>query len=157
MAGGCTGNASTNQTRLSWPSDVLLVPNGTLYMGDYDGRVLAFDKNNRTARTVAKFADWPGFLHLDNRTAELYVSVQSLHLVYVLPSNKTIPPDGLSIGACTRTRLMNPTIVITDSIGTVYISSTVCHQVMKWAPIARNGTVVAGSSSASPGSNAQSL
>ena len=157
VAGGCNGNASTNQTRLYWPNDVLLSPNGTLYVSDDDGRVLAFDKNNRTARTVAAFGNWLRFLYLDNRTAELYVCLVARHLVHVLPSNRTIPPDGLSNGACSSSRLNSPTVVITDSVGGVYISSTACNNVMKWAPNATSGTVIAGSPSGTAGSTAQLL
>lgn len=137
VAGGCNGSASTNQTVLSWPADVFLAPNDTLYVANYDGKLFAFDKDNRTARTVATF------MYLDNRTAEMYVSVQALHLVYILPSNRTIPPNGVTGGVCSATGLNKPYAIITDSVGNVYIVNNGCRQVMKWAPNALFGTVVA--------------
>lgn len=85
------------------------------------------------------------------------MSVLILHLVYVLPSNRTIPPNGVSSGACSSTRLYGPRVVIADSTGNVYISSFGCNNVMKWAPNASSGTVVAGSPGGSPGNNAQLL
>lgn len=157
VAGGCNGSASTNQTVLAWPADVLLAPNDTLYVANYDGRVLAFDKNKRTSRTLATFGNWSTFMYLDNRTSELYVSVLDLDRVYVLPSNRTIPPNGTWTGVCLSNRIRFPTVVITDSTGNAYISSTGCNHVLKWARNASNGTVVAGLSGGVAGSNAQSL
>lgn len=54
-------------------------------------------------------------------------------------------------------RLSFPTIVTTDSIGNVYIASLACHNVMKWAPNATNGIVIAGSPLGLSGSNASFL
>lgn len=126
-------------------------------MANDDGRILAFDKHNRTGRTVATFGGSPRSLYFDNRTAELYLSLRTSNLIYVLPSNRTIPPDGVSTCVCSTTRLCSPTAVTTDSMGNAYISSTSCNQVVKWGRNASNGTVVAGLSNGSAGNSAQAL
>lgn len=157
VAGNCNGSSSPTQTALNWPSDVLLLPNATLYVGNYDGRLLAYDANNRIGRTTRIFSSWPTFMYFDNRTLEFYVSVVDLHLVYLLSSNRTIPPDGSPTGVCSTSRLNRPKVVITDSSGNAYISSNACHWVMKWSPNASNGTVVAGSTTGTAGTSAASL
>ena len=157
VAGGYNGSASTNQTLLSWPMDVLLLSNHTLYITNNDGRIFAFDRNNRTGRTVATFNTLPYFLFIDNRTSNLYVTLRYLHVVLILPSNRTIPPDGLTISNCSLNRLYNPSLVAVDSIGNTYISSTNCHMVAKWAPNATSGTLIAGSSIGQPASDNQGL
>ena len=157
VAGGCNGTASTNQTALLWPADVLVTRNDTVYVANYDNRLLAFDPNNRTARTIATFANWPTFIFVDNRTSDLYVSVTLLQLVYIFPGNRTIPPDRTLTGNCSLNRLYGPTVVIVDSVGNVYIASYDCHWVTRWAPNATTGTLIAGSPLAQPGNNSQSL
>ena len=157
VAGGCNGNSSTNQTLLLWPADVLITNNGTLYVANYDNRLLAFDSNNRTARTVATFGNWPTFLFIDNQTANIYVSVIQLDLIYILPGNRTIPPDRTQTGNCSLNRLSRPTVVILDSVGRVYIASFGCHWVTRWAPNATTGTLIAGSPLGNQGSDSQSL
>lgn len=157
VAGGYNGSASTNQTLLSWPMDVLLLSNHTLYITNNDGRILAFDRNHRTGRTVATFNTMPYFLFIDNRTSNMYVTLRCLHMVIILPSNRTIPPDGLATSNCSLNRLYIPSLVAVDSIGNTYISSTSCHIVVKWAPNATSGTLIAGSSIGQPTSDSQGL
>jgi DNA-binding beta-propeller fold protein YncE len=156
-AGGCNGSASTNQTSLLSPADVLVSENGTMFVANYDNRLFAFDPNSRTARTVATFADWPAYLFIDNRTSDMYVSVIQLHLVYILPGNRTIPPDRSITGNCSLNRLYHPTVVIVDSVGNVYIASYDCHWVMRWAPNANVSTLIAGSPLAQQGGTSQTL
>jgi DNA-binding beta-propeller fold protein YncE len=157
VAGACNGSTTTNETVLLGPTDVLVTENGTIYVGDLSNRVLAFDLNNRTARTVATFANWPTSLFIDNRTSDMYVSVFQLHLVYILPGNRTIPPDRSMTGNCSLNRLCDPIVVIVDSAGNVYIGSLFCHSVTRWAPNANVSTLIAGSPLGQPGSDSQSL
>jgi len=51
----------------------------------------------------------------------------------------------------------SPTGIVIDSVGNVYVSSFFCNWVMKWAPNATNGTIVAGSASGHAGSSSTSL
>jgi sugar lactone lactonase YvrE len=50
-----------------------------------------------------------------------------------------------------------PTGIVVDSVGNVYISSYYCCWITKWAPNATSGTLVAGSSTGTPGGNSLSL
>ena len=157
VAGACNGSASTNGTLLNAPSDVLLLPNQTMVVGNYDGRLFAFSLGNRTGQTLASFSSWPSFLYFDNRTTELYVTFMDMHYVYIYPSNRTIPPDRSTTSACLMNRLSGPTFLILDSIGNVYIACAGCGWVMKWAPNATNGSIVAGSTTGTSGSTASTL
>lgn len=157
FAGGCNGSSSTTATLLSDPADVMLGPNNTMYVADGSHALYVFNLNNRTGRIVRTFPDWPAFLFFDNSTSNIYVTVISTNLVYILPANKTIPPNGISSSTCSTKWVYGPTGIILDSAGNAYISSLSCHWVMKWAPDAANGTVIAGSSSGTLGSNSLSL
>jgi DNA-binding beta-propeller fold protein YncE len=53
--------------------------------------------------------------------------------------------------------LYSPTGIAVDSSGNVYISSYSCNWVTKWAPNASSSTLVAGSASATAGSDSLSL
>ena len=157
VAGACNGSTTSTDTLLLAPADVLVTDNGTLYVANYDNQLFAFDPNNRTARTMATFPDWPAFLFIDKQTSDLYVSVTLLHLVYIFPGNRTIPPDRTMTGNCSLNRLYRPTVVIVDSVGNVYIASYDCHWVIKWAPNARSSTLIAGSPLGQQGTDSQSL
>ena len=157
VAGACNGSASTGQTILTDPADVDISPNGTLFVADSNNQILAFPPHNRTATVLATFNSWPTFMFSDNRSSSIYVSLFDLHLVYIFPSNQTIPPDGMSVANCSMNRLEEPTGVVVDSEGNVYISSYACHWVMKWAPNATAGVLFAGSPLGIAGSDDQSL
>ena len=157
VAGAYNGSSSTNQTLLLSPTDCALSSNRTLYVVSSDERILGFERNNRTSRTVATLTTDGYFLFIDNRTSDIYVSLRYLNLVLILPSNRTIPPDGLNIANCSMNRLCSPSVIVVDSVGNAYISSTNCHMVLKWAPNDTNGTLIAGSPTGQQGSNSQGL
>ncbi|CAF0866509.1 unnamed protein product [Rotaria sp. Silwood1] len=157
IAGACNGSSSTNQTLLSAPADILLGYNNTLYVGDNTNQFFIFNLNNRTGQVLKSYSNWPSFLTLDNRTSNIYITLMYAHLAYIWPTNKTIPPSGISYSNCSMSWLYFPTGIVVDSIGNVYISSYSCHWITKWAPNAINGTVVAGSPSGTPGTDSLSL
>jgi len=157
VAGGCNGSSSTNQTTLNSPAGLMIGYNNTLYTGDNSAQLLLFILNNRTAQALRTFGYWPGFFFLDNRTSNIYIGVMYDNLVYIWPTNKTIPPNGISYSNCSANWLYNPTGVVVDSVGNVYIASYSCNWVQKWAPNATSSTIVAGSSSAVGGSSSQLL
>jgi hypothetical protein len=157
VAGGCNGNTSTNQTLLLAPGGILLMPNGTLYVGDGDGKLFAFDPNNRTARTVNRYGTSSPFLSYDKRTSDLYVSALFLHLVYILPGNRTIPPNGISATNCNLSTVFFPLGIVVDSVGNAYIASGVCHWITKWSVNATAGVLIAGSSTGAFGNTSTLL
>jgi len=157
VAGGCNGSTSTNQTTLSNQGGVMLDYNNTLYVGDHTNRFFAFEFNNRTGRVLTSYSNWIAFSFLDNRTSHIYITIFMANLVYIWPTNATIPPNGISQSTCSRNWVYAPAGIAVDSSGNVYIASYSCNWVMKWAPNAINGTIVAGSASGSPGSDSLSL
>jgi len=157
VAGGCNGNASTNQTILKGPTGIALGYNNTLYVTDNTYQLFVFTLNNRTGRVLTTFPDWSPYIFFDNRTSKIYADMFSKNLVYIWPTNQTIPPSGISHGNCSLKWLYTPIGLIVDNIGNVYISSPDCNWVTKWAPNATNSTLVAGSSLALAGNNSLSL
>jgi len=157
VAGGCNGSTSTNQTILNSPTDVMLGYNSTLYVGDTSNRLLAFEPNNRTGRTFQNYTSWPVYSFLDNRTSNIYITLYLVNLVYISPTNKTIPQNQISYYNCSTKWLYAPTGIVVDSSGNIYVSSIYCNWVTKWAPNATSGTIVAGSTSATAGSDSLSL
>ena len=116
-----------------------------MYVGDNSNRLLAFTLNDRVARVVSSYDSWPTFMHVDNRTSSIYITVLSSNIAYILPSNKTIPPNGVQGSNCSLLWLNQPTGIALDSSGNVYISSLACSWITKWAPNATISTLFAGS------------
>lgn len=157
VAGGCNGSSSTNQTLLNNQGDVALDFSNTLYVANYDNRLLSFPYNNRTGQTLRTFSDWPGFLYFDRRTSNLYITVMNGDLVYIWPANQTIPPNGVTYYNCSIQLVRTPTAVIVDSNGTVYIASYNCNWITRWLPNATAGALFLGSPSGTCGATSQTL
>jgi DNA-binding beta-propeller fold protein YncE len=157
VAGGCNGSASTNQTILSSTTGIALGYNNTLYITDTSDRLFIFELNNRTGRVLTTYSSWPALLFFDNKTSNIYVSVPGKDLVYIWPTNRTIPSSGITYSNCSMNWLYNPIDMTVDSVGNVYISSSFCNWVTKWAPNATNSTLVAGSSLGLSGNDNRSL
>ena len=157
VAGGCNGSSSTNQTILINQGDMALGYNNTLYTGDNTNRLLVFDLNNRNGRVLRSVSNTPSFFFFDNRTSNIYFSALLSNLVYIWPTNQTIPPSGLTLTNCSYYALNSPTGIVVDSAGNVYISSFNCNWVTKWLLNAANGTVVAGSPTGAAGANSLTL
>ena len=157
VAGGCNGSSTTNQTTLDWQAGITLDQNNMLYVADYSYKLIMFGENNRTGRVLRSFSSWPTFLFYDNRTSFIYITLLDGNLAYIWPTNKTIPPNGISFSTCSLNWLYGPAGIVVDSVGNVYISSYLCNWVTKWAPNATNSTVVAGSPSGNSGSTSQLL
>jgi DNA-binding beta-propeller fold protein YncE len=157
VAGSCNGSTSTNQTLLLAPGGILLMPNGTLYVGNGDGKLFAFDSNDRTARTVDQYGTTAPFLSYDKRTFELHISVQNSQRVYILPGNRTIPPNGIQANSCNLSTVYFPLGVVVDSVGSVYIASLFCNWITKWSVNATEGALIAGSPTGAAGNTSTLL
>jgi DNA-binding beta-propeller fold protein YncE len=157
VAGGCNGSSTTNQTLLNAQADVMLGSNNTMYVADGSNQLLLFNLNNRTGRALRSFGSWPTFLFYDNRSSIIYITVLYVDLVYLWPTNQTIPPNGISSSVCSMYTIYYPTSVISDSLGNVYVASYECNWVTKWVPNATNGTLVVGSPSGTAGADSQSF
>jgi sugar lactone lactonase YvrE len=157
VAGGCNGIASTNQTILNGTTGIALGYNNTLYITDITDRLFVFELNNRTGRVLTTYSSWPALLFFDKKTSNIYVSVPGKDLVYIWPTNRTIPPSGITYSNCSMKWLYNPIDMTVDSVGNVYISSSFCNWVTKWAPNATTSTLVAGSSLGLSGNDNRSL
>ena len=124
---------------------IVLDSNNTLYVGDNGNRILAFTLGNLTGTELMNFDNWPALMCFDNRTSSIYIVVVLSYLVYIWPSNQTIPPDGIPGTNCSLSTLFGPTGIAVDSVGNVYISSLYCNWITKWAPNATTGVLFAGS------------
>jgi DNA-binding beta-propeller fold protein YncE len=157
IAGGCNGSASTNQTILKSPSDIGLGYHNTFYVGDGSNRLQAFEFNNRTGRVLKSFGYAFALLFVDNRTSNMYITVFAANLVYIWPTNPTIPLSGISHSNCSMNWVHAPSEITVHSVGNVYISSADRNRATKWAPNANNSIVIDGSSTGSTGSSSLSL
>jgi sugar lactone lactonase YvrE len=133
------------------------MPNGTLYVGNSDGRVFAFDPDNRTARIINQYGTSAPFLTYDERTSDLYVSAPYLHRVYILPGNRTIPPNGMPATNCNLSTVYFPLGIVVDSVGNVYIASLSCNWITKWSVNATTGVLIAGSPTGAAGNTSTLL
>ena len=153
VAGQCDDGLNTNYTAILEPWDVLVVGGSkTLYVADSVHRLLAFAPGTRTSQSLRSFPSWPTILYFDNRTNSIYVSVIMAHRIYIWPSNQTIPSSGITYSNCSMNWLYQPSGVVVDSLGNVYIASYQCNWVTKWAPNATSSTLIAGSSTGAWGS-----
>ena len=153
VAGPCNDGSNTNYTSILQPWDVLVLDdNKTLYVADSVNRLVAFTFGQRTGQSLRGFSSWPTVFYFDNRTSSIYVSVMMTHRVYILPSNQTIPSNGVSYPNCSSNWLYKPSGIAVDSVGNVYIASYQCNWITKWTPNATNSTLIAGSSTGAWGS-----
>lgn len=135
----------------------MILPNGTMLVTNNDGRLLSFLPGNRTGQTLSNFSDWGGFMYYDVRTDSIYVTVYNENLVHILPSETVIPPNGVTTAGCALNRTYRAIGLVGDNSGNIYITSNLCHWVLKWAPNATVGTIVAGSSNGNSGSSSNAL
>lgn len=145
IVGVCNSSGHINDTLLNNQAGIALSNTNTFYTGDNSNRLLEFPLNSRTARALITFVNWPAFVHRNNRTSVIYISLLLANLVYIFPTNRTIPPNGIPATNCSMVSVNSPTGIATDSSGNVYISSMNCNWITKWAPNATSGTLIAGS------------
>ncbi|CAF0913916.1 unnamed protein product [Adineta ricciae] len=157
FVGTCSGSSVVNQITLTGQNGITMSPNGMLYVADGANRVVLFSQSDRVGTTVQSYGSWPAFVFYDNRTSLLYATVMQLNLVYIYPTNKTIPPNGISYNNCSLQWLYRPSGIVVDSTGNVYISSYMCHWITKWAPNATTGILIAGSATGTLGSTSTTM
>jgi hypothetical protein len=153
IAGSCDGNCnetlSGGMTTLHSQAGLFVSKNGTLYVGDSGSfptyPVYAFEPNNLIGRVIMSFTSFVASIFTDDITSKIYMTVFHENRAVILPSNTSIPLTGI-VPNCTLTKLNNPTGIIVDSSGNIYISEYGCHRVMKWIPNATSGILIAGES-----------
>ena len=141
---------------LSAPAGLAALDNGTIFLGDGSPALLSFSLNSRRANQLTTLPNWVSDIYVDNRTSLIYLTLTPLHLVQIWPTNATIPPNGIT-GSCNLSQLYQPSGIVGDSLGNIYVASRGCSWVTKWAPNASNGTLIAGSSTGVSNSNSASL
>ena len=147
VAGQCNDGSNTNYTATLSPWDVLVVgENRTLYVPNAANQLVAISSGKRAGRILRSFPSWITILYFDNRTSSIYVSIIMSHRVYIWPSNQTIPASGISYTNCSMNWLYQPSGIVVDSVGNVYVGSYQCNWITKWAPNATSSTLIAGSS-----------
>jgi hypothetical protein len=162
VAGSSNGSCATlsgGLTTLHQQAGISVSNNGTLYVADGSPAnvLLAFEPNNFTAKQLISFSNWPTYIFIDAVTSFVYVSIYNLQYVLIWPSNRTIPRNTSASGVCSMTELYQPTNMIIDSLGNIYISSYGCNWVTKWNPNVTNSTLVGGSLSSVSGNDSQHL
>lgn len=132
-----------------------MTSNGTILVGD-GSSLLSFLPGNRRASTITTYASWPSYIYFDATTSFIYVTITSSSIVRIWPTNATIPPSGVT-GSCVLHQLYQPTGIVGDSSGNIYVASSGCSWVTKWTVNANNGTLVAGATSGTSGGGSSFL
>lgn len=132
-----------------------MTTNGTILVGDSNS-LLAFVPGNRRATTITTYGNFPSYIYADPIKSLVYVTITSSNIVRIWPTNATIPPSGVT-GTCVLHQLNQPTGIVGDSSGNIYVASAGCSWVTKWAPNATNGSLVAGLASGTCSSTSSSL
>ena len=149
IAGSCNGSCNETLTGGITPlhsqAGLFVANNGTLYVADSNSIniVYAFAPHNLTGEAIISFSTFPTFIFVDDTTSKLYVTVFYNNRAVILPSNETIPPSSISM-SCTVSTMGYPTGIVVDSFGDAYIADRNCHRVLKWAPNATSGVLIAG-------------
>ncbi|UJR38775.1 hypothetical protein I4U23_031440 [Adineta vaga] len=156
VVGLYNGTSNDNDTILSGPRGIAFSNNGSLYVTDATYKVIRFPQNSRIGQTVMTYLSNPAMITFDQTLSNFYVSIPYNALVQMWPSNNTIPPNP-GTASCTTDLLYFTIGVAVDSLGNVYIASTLCNWVTKWSLNATNGTLVAGLSTANAGNDNWSL
>ena len=155
VAGNSNGNSGSGSTYLNNPHGLFLTSNGTLYVVDTDNaRVQAFSPNSTTGSTVVpnSVLSYPEFIYVNQNTSSIYVADYSWNQAIIYPGSSTIPIVSSNL-TCASNLLSSPTGIVVDNKGNVYMSSSDCHQVLKWSGTNANssirvaGTGISGSNS----------
>ena len=155
VLGSCNGTAVPNTTTLTGPTGLFMINNGTILVGDGNS-LLSFIPGNRRASTITTYGSWPSYIYADATTSFIYATITLSSIVRIWPTNATIPPSGVT-GTCVLHQLYQPTGIVGDSLGNIYVASSGCSWVTKWTLNATNGTLVAGAATGISGSGSSSL
>lgn len=152
VAGFCNSTTGGGSSGLKGPWGIYIPPsNGILYVVDWDQQnVQSFSPFARTGVTLftTSAAGQPVDVFVDSSNT-IYITDRALHTgsVYVLRAGKnvsTFPAAGLSTVSCLYNGLYTAYGIAVDQSGYMYIAPFACCMVVKWAPNATNGTLVAG-------------
>jgi sugar lactone lactonase YvrE len=151
VAGFCNGTLGDGSNDPQGPWGVYVSPSdGILYVADWDGsRFQMFSPFSRTGYIFFSndavdasdvFVDSSGTIYIVyGASGASVVSIQKAGVIV-----KTLPPGGVSSSSCLLSGLYTAYGVAVDRSGDIYISLNSCYMVVKWAPNATNGTLIAG-------------
>jgi DNA-binding beta-propeller fold protein YncE len=151
VAGYCNATGSNGSNELHGPWGIYITPyDGTLYVADWDlGRYQSFAPFSRTGYIFISsgfsqphdvFVDSSGTIYMTDAAYDNGIAyVQRAGIIV-----RSFPAPGLSTVSCKLNGLYTAYSVAVDRSGNIYISLYWCYAVVKWAPNATNGTVVAG-------------
>jgi DNA-binding beta-propeller fold protein YncE len=151
VAGYCNGTANGSSTALVGPWGIYISQSdGTLYVADADGvKIQAFSLFSRTGFTLP-FAGlvYPYDVFVDSSNT-IYVADYSAAggTVFIQRNGinlRSIPAAGQSTSYCYLTGLYTSYSAVADRSGNIYVSIPYCGIVVKWAPNATIGVLVAG-------------
>jgi DNA-binding beta-propeller fold protein YncE len=151
VAGYCNATGSNGSSVPHGPWGIYVSPyDGTLYVTDWDlGRCQSFAPFSRTGYIFASsglinpmdvFVDSSGTIYMTESTYDNGIAyVQQAGTIV-----RSFPAPGLSTDFCKLNGLYSSYGIAVDRSGNIYIALYWCVVVVKWAPNATNGTVVAG-------------
>jgi DNA-binding beta-propeller fold protein YncE len=151
VAGYCNATGSNGSNELHGPWGIYITPyDGTLYVADWDlARFQSFAPFSRMGDIFVSsgfsqphdvFVDSSGTIYMTDVAYDNGIAyVQRAGIIM-----RSFPALGLSTSSCKLDGLYTAYGVAVDRSGNIYISMRYCFVVVKWAPNATNGTVVAG-------------
>jgi gliding motility-associated-like protein len=145
VAGGNGCGYASNQ--LAQPTSVTVDAQGNVYVADqYISAVIKWAPGATSGIQVAPGLEEPTDLFMDNQ-GSLYVSNQDGECVFKYApdfSSYTVVAGAPNQGGNLPDLLSSPTGIYVDSAGNLYVADTENSRIMKWAPGATQGVVVAG-------------
>jgi DNA-binding beta-propeller fold protein YncE len=151
VAGFCNGTIGSGSNDLGGPWGIYVSPSdGSLYVTDWDlNRYQMFPQFSRTGNTFFSsdvyqpadvFVDSFGNIYMIDG-AKPNTSVRVLQAGVIV---RRFPAPGLSTSSCLLNGLCGGYSIALDRSGNVYISLYSCYAVVKWAPNATVGILIAG-------------
>jgi DNA-binding beta-propeller fold protein YncE len=151
VAGFCNATLGTGSNDIGGPWGIYVSPSdGNLYVADWDNlRFQVFSPFSRTGNTFfSSGVTQPHDVFVDN-SSTIYITDGAYNnsIVYIQRAGvilRRIPAVGISTSSCLYTKTYTAYGITVDQSNNIYISLQRCSMVVKWAPNAINGTLVAG-------------